>query len=732
MLPTLPGSSLKDLLANPRWLLWLGVISLPAIAQNPARVGSWPGYNRRDLHGVAVAGRYLYAAGWHGGLQIIDISNLATPVPVGGYNPNADLPYPQATADNVAVSGHHAYVVFGQSAGRRGLHVVDVSDPHTPVGRGSLYTSTACVDVTVVGGTAFVAAEATGLLIADVTNPAAPVPMGSFNTSGTARGVAVAGEFAYVADGSAGLQVIDIGNASAPVRVGGFNTGGEAYDVAIAGEHAYVADGVSGLQVIDVSDPAAPVRVGGFDTPGEAMGVIVSGRYAYIADGRAGLQIVDVGNPAAPAPVGGSAPPTREEPGVPPEELRARNVALAGNHAFVAHVNAGIDFVDVSDPLAPKSDGYHGTAQTRSVAVAGRHLYVADRYGMHVLELANPAVPRRVAGVFEKLSDVRTTHLALAFDHAYIAGGSSGITVLDVSDPLKPVFVRRYAEGRDFAEITIHGGFAYARMYDRNVTRLQILDLASPGDPVVKGEYSPGGYARGRLAFSGHLAFAGAHDGLHVIDVANPASPTRVGRIGLGSNPVIAGRLGTEHLCVGQNFPAYTSALHILDLSDPVSPGSVKQLAFSKPIIDARVSGHFVLVTLGDYGGVRVIDVSDPVLPTVQWTIQSPPNSGFSPEEIALFGEHAYLANGYAGVAVVGIPAFAPPSLGIRRSIDGLHISWPLSAASYGLEQAAALSGSPDSALWSPVMLPLETNSPHISITVPRPTGTTFYRLRKP
>ena len=42
------------------------------------------------------------------------------------------------------------------------------------------------------------------------------------------------------------------------------------------------------------------MRVGGYDTSGYALGVAVAGNYAYVADGDAGLQVIDVSNPANP------------------------------------------------------------------------------------------------------------------------------------------------------------------------------------------------------------------------------------------------------------------------------------------------------------------------------------------------------------------------------------------------------------------------------------------------
>ena len=42
-----------------------------------------------------------------------------------------------------------------------------------------------------------------------------------------------------------------------------------------------------------------------------------------------------------------------------------------------------------------------------------------------------------------------------------------------------------------------------------------------------------------------------------------------------------------------------------------------------------------------------------------------------------------------------------------------------------------ALSNAPAATVWSQVGFPYQTNATHISITVPMPTGTKYYRLRK-
>jgi len=67
----------------------------------------------------------------------------------------------------------------------------------------------------------------------------------------------------------------------------------------------------------------------------------------------------------------------------------------------------------------------------------------------------------------------------------------------------------------------------------------------------------------------------------------------------------------------------------------------------------------------------------------------------------------------------------------VRNAITGvLTISWPRPADGFLLEQASALSGTPIP--WTQMNPPYQTNTTHVFITVPSPSGSRYYRLRKP
>ena len=109
-------------------------------------------------------------------------------------------------ARGVTVVGDTAYVANGSS----GLQIIDVSNPASPTLIGSVDTPGSVREVTVIGDTAYVA-EGGGLQIINVSNPVSPILIGFVDTPGYAQGVTVVENTAYVVDWS-GLQIIDVSN----------------------------------------------------------------------------------------------------------------------------------------------------------------------------------------------------------------------------------------------------------------------------------------------------------------------------------------------------------------------------------------------------------------------------------------------------------------------------------------------------------------------------------------
>ena len=223
--------------------LW--ALMVVAAAAAPPRLeqmfsGQWPEYARGDATDVVVVGNRAYVAFGYGGLLILDISNPANPVRLGGCETGG-------YARSVAVSGTVAYVADDW----KGLQIIDVSHPASPV-RLARYDMEMAWSVAVSGTVACVAdyGVARELRIIDVSNPSHPVGLSSFATAYPAVAVAVSGTVAYVAEAlytdeggntatDGCLEIIDISNPSSP-RLLSSPVGGAVLSVAVSGTVAYV------------------------------------------------------------------------------------------------------------------------------------------------------------------------------------------------------------------------------------------------------------------------------------------------------------------------------------------------------------------------------------------------------------------------------------------------------------------------------------------------------------
>ena len=71
------------------------------------------------------------------------------------------------------------------------------------------------------------------------------------------------------------------------------------------------------------------------------------------------------------------------------------------------------------------------------------------------------------------------------------------------------------------------------------------------------------------------------------------------------------------------------------------------------------------------------------------------------------------------------------PLLSVERIGTSVRVFWPVPATGFVLDETTTLAGNPASTVWGQVPFPYSTNATHISITVPAPMGTKFYRLRQ-
>ena len=263
----------------------------------PVEVGGYdtPGSAER----LARLGSLVYIADGASGLRVIDVSNPRSPKSLGSVQVEWE-------AHDLKLDGSYAYLATGT-----GLQVVDVSNPHSLFSVQSLESpgEARALDLQivsvkppdaapdtpgqVVGRYVILADGSRGLQVIDVELPISPLKVGSFDPPWEALDIRVLASYAFVAAGEEGLRVVDLANPFEPFEVGSLDTTGEVTSIEIFGPLALLADGRGGVSLVDISRPVTPVLLSSLDTPGNAHALGVNGHYLYVADGLHGVRIVD-------------------------------------------------------------------------------------------------------------------------------------------------------------------------------------------------------------------------------------------------------------------------------------------------------------------------------------------------------------------------------------------------------------------------------------------------------
>ena len=241
---------------------------------------------------ATMEGRYyaIIASNYDRAIQIVDITNPATPVPVSSVF--FEQGFVPSDIDLAAISEHtYAVVTSGYGA----IQIVDITNPATPVpvtnvsGSQYIYTlrSTSNTDVTTISGNTYavvVSRADNAVQIIDITNPLDPHPTAS------------------VFDGQGGFDAL-----SNPYDVETITISGNTYAVVVSR-----AD--NAVQIIDITNPLDPHPTasvfdgqGGFDALTRAhnleLAELYGHTYAIVSSDADSVQIIDITNPNAPVPV---------------------------------------------------------------------------------------------------------------------------------------------------------------------------------------------------------------------------------------------------------------------------------------------------------------------------------------------------------------------------------------------------------------------------------------------
>lgn len=301
-----------------------GSILATAIAQvtvtyreswNVDRLGLVP-YPTLSVGDLIVSGRHAYVArrGFRG-FSVVDVDAVAE---IGRFDPGGGF------AQDVHVVGNRAYVTHesGALGFRHGVTIVDITNPAAPVELGGIpFELSGAHTVFVDGTTAYLAnSSARVIVIWDVANPAAPVRLATVaSMGGIAHEAYVKDDVLYGAymqltpSTIPELTVVNVANPAAPIVLARVTYPNAALVHSATatpnGDYLYVADEVTNapIRIFNVTNPAAPVLVGTYQPRFGTVPhhfVVRDNGIAYLSNYKNGVEVVDISDPTRPRLVG--------------------------------------------------------------------------------------------------------------------------------------------------------------------------------------------------------------------------------------------------------------------------------------------------------------------------------------------------------------------------------------------------------------------------------------------
>ncbi|OJH48801.1 PGF-pre-PGF domain-containing protein [Methanohalophilus portucalensis] len=333
-------------------------------------------------------------------------------------------------------------------------------------------------------------------------------------------------------------------------------------------------------------------------------------------------------------------------------------VEVSGDHAYAGQ---GQDFVilDISDTANPHEISRFTTSSlVNDVTISGNYAYIANgESGLVIMDISDPFSPSSTGSVYLGWRNFATDisvdgNYAYVCNEAHCSFDDDGMIIIDISDPTNPFAAGSYTDSGYLFDVTVDGNYAYATNY----SDLVILDINDPKEPLFKGIYTTPGNSLS-VDISGNYAYVADDDnGLLVLDVSNPESPSYAGE----HTNYAFNNNNAEDIEVSGNY-AYIADDHnglvILDINNPSSPVLAGIYDADRAVNIDIFDNH---VYIADHNkGLSIIDVSNPESPEFRGLYEA----SLSVQDVEISGNYAYIADEENGLAIVNLTDNTSPEI---------------------------------------------------------------------
>jgi hypothetical protein len=312
------------------------------------------------------------------------------------------------------------------------------------------------------------------------------------------------------------------------------------------GNFIYLNEANKGFHVIDNTNPAAPKNIAFVSVPG-CIDIAAKGNY-LLADNYIDLVTFDISNPAAITML------ARKENALPYRQYNygfyddsARGIITAFEKSELPQsadcsenrpwwVDRGIFFSlsqsTVASAMPVKVNGGNGQAGSLSrFAMLNDYLYIANRFSISVINVANPLTPVQYAPV-SAFGEVETIY---PFKNSLLLGTPNGMRIFSVTNPEKPVYTGGVPHWRGCDPVVAENNTAYVTIRGGSpcggdLNQLDVIDVTNLSAPVlIKSYQMQNPYGLG--IYNGILGICDGKAGFMLYDAAQSTNLKLMGAV---------------------------------------------------------------------------------------------------------------------------------------------------------------------------------------------------------
>jgi hypothetical protein len=318
-----------------------------------------------------------------------------------------------------------------------------------------------------------------------------------------------------------------------------------------------------------------------------------------------------------------------------------------GGMVAVACRDAGLRLLTVDvqgNILSDQTFPLPGGAYDLTLAPDSARAYIAaGTAGVHVVDLSTPASPRLTATLLDVVPAQAVTQVGP------LLVISNGRQIFAVDPALSPAgIIGTYTPLNQGRRIVIQDDFAYIA---DTADGLKIIWLAAPDRPVQV--YGESDQPATTLWLEANIAYVAGPDSLRILDVGDRYRPLPIGQLALQGQPLDVTVEG------GRIFVALEAGgIAIIDSANLAVPTLIRRIPFDVPVNALLYNDGMLYAALGE-SGLAVIDASQKGNETLVATLPLPGQA----LDLARRGDALYVAAGEAGLLALDISRPATPAL---------------------------------------------------------------------